>query len=268
MLICQLTDLHVRLRGIAANRVSETNMFTERAFKAVAGLTPTPDLILLTGDLTESGKPAEYQNLVAILRRTLHRKLYAIPGNHDNRETMRAELAGWPGIVAHADYIQYAIEDYPVRVIMLDTLVEGFSYGELGADRLAWLEETLGAQPERPTLIAMHHPPFVTAIPHMDRIALRDADAFTALVARHRQVQRIICGHHHRPIFGTCAHAVVSISPSIAHQVVWTLDAEDEGALNFEPPAFHLHLWQPSHGIVSHTLYVDSFPGPFPFLSA
>jgi 3',5'-cyclic-AMP phosphodiesterase len=181
---------------------------------------------------------------------------------------MRAELADWPGIVAHADYIQYAIEDYPVRVIMLDTLVRGFSHGELGPERLAWLDDTLAAQPERPTLIAMHHPPFVTAIPHMDRIALRDAGVFTDLIARHRQVQRIICGHHHRSIFGACAHAVVSISPSIAHQVAWTLDADDEGALNFEPPAFHLHLWQPSHGIVSHTLYVDSFPGPFPFLSA
>ena len=268
MLICQLTDLHVRPRGLAANRVSETNMFTERAFNAVAALTPSADLILLTGDLTESGKPTEYQNLVAIHRRTLRRPVHAIPGNHDDRATLRAELADWPGIVSHPDYIQYTIEDHSVRVIMLDTLVQGSSHGELGADRLAWLEATLTAQTERPTLIAMHHPPFVTAIPHMDRIALRDADAFTAVIARHRQVQRIICGHHHRSIFATCAHAVVSISPSIAHQVAWTFDAEAEGALNFEPAAYHLHLWQSGCGFVSHTLYVERFPGPFPFLSA
>ena len=35
MLICQLTDLHMRPRGKAANRVVETNMFAERAFRAL-----------------------------------------------------------------------------------------------------------------------------------------------------------------------------------------------------------------------------------------
>ena len=42
MLICQLTDLHVRPVGKPANRVSDTNMFTERAFRAVARLSPRP----------------------------------------------------------------------------------------------------------------------------------------------------------------------------------------------------------------------------------
>ena len=55
MLICQLTDLHVRPKGQTANRVSETNMMTERAFRAVAAFRPRPDVVLITGDLTECG---------------------------------------------------------------------------------------------------------------------------------------------------------------------------------------------------------------------
>src|SRR3989344_2288508 len=47
----------------------------------------------------------------------------------------------------------------------------------------------------RPVVIAMHHPPFRTLIGHMDDIGLREgADALEAIVARHPQVERVICG--------------------------------------------------------------------------
>src|SRR5436305_13224392 len=67
MLICQLTDLHVRPLGVPCNRVSETNMLTERACRVVARFSPRPDVVLITGDLTECGLPAEYENVSAIL---------------------------------------------------------------------------------------------------------------------------------------------------------------------------------------------------------
>ena len=50
MLICQISDLHVRPRGLAAYRVSETNMMTERALDTLAALRPRPDVVLITGD--------------------------------------------------------------------------------------------------------------------------------------------------------------------------------------------------------------------------
>ena len=60
MLICQLTDLHVRPSGMACSRVSETNMMTERALRVVAAFRPAPDVVLITGDLTECGRNDEY----------------------------------------------------------------------------------------------------------------------------------------------------------------------------------------------------------------
>ncbi|MGH7153571.1 MAG: metallophosphoesterase, partial [Acetobacteraceae bacterium] len=68
MLIAQLTDLHVRPVGKAANRVVETNMLTERALRAVAAFVPRPDVVLITGDLTECGLDEEYANLARMLR--------------------------------------------------------------------------------------------------------------------------------------------------------------------------------------------------------
>ena len=163
--------------------------------------------------------------------------------------------------------MQYAVEDYPVRLVMLDTLVPGKDHGAQSAAQLEWLDNTLAAQPSKPTLVGMHHPPFITGIPHMDKIALLNRDAFRSVIARHRQVERIVCGHHHRPVIGQCAHAIVSISSSIAHQVQLTFDPHDPGAFNFEPPSFQLHLWSRQNGFVSHTVYTDSYRGPFPFVA-
>lgn len=267
MLICQLTDLHVRPHGLAANRVSETNMLTERAFRVVAGFTPRPDVVIITGDLTECGLEAEYANLSAMLGRTLSIPVYVIPGNHDQRGNLRAGLAHLPGVTADPEYVQYAVDDYPVRLVMLDTLVPGASHGNLSSLQLTWLDRTLAAQPGKPTLVGMHHPPFATGIPHMDRIALLNTETFRSVIASHPQVRRIICGHHHRSIVGQCAHAIVSISPSVAHQVELTFDPSHPGAFNFEPPAFQLHMWHEGGGFVSHTAYVDRYAGPFPFIT-
>ncbi len=267
MLICQLSDLHVRPLGVACNRVSETNMLTERACRVVANFSPRPDVVLITGDLTECGQPAEYANLAAILRRTLSLPIYIIPGNHDHRANLRAGMAHLPYVTSHPHFVQYAVEDYPVRLIMLDTVVPGGDHGALSEDQLEWLDRTLAAQPSKPTLVAMHHPPFATGLPHMDEIALVDADRFRAVIARHTQVGRIICGHHHRPIVGQCAHTIASISPSVAHQVELSFDPAKSGAFNFEPPAFLLHAWNETHGFVSHTVYTSQYDGPFAFLT-
>jgi len=267
MLIAQLTDLHVRPRGQAANRVSETNMLTERAFRAVAAFTPRVDVILLTGDLTECGLEAEYAHLAGLIRRYLKPPVFVIPGNHDRRENLRKGLEQLPGVTADPFYVQYAVEDFPVRLVMLDTVVPGSGHGELRPEQLQWLDRTLAQEPGKPTMIGMHHPPFACGIAHMDRIRLQNAAAFAEVVARHPQVERIVCGHHHRAITTKVAQAIASISPSVAHQVEMSLLPDDPGAFVFEPPAFQIHRWTQIDGIVSHTVYVDPYPGPFPFLT-
>ncbi len=266
MLIAQLTDLHVRPLGKPANRVVETNAFTERALRSVAALAPRPDLVVITGDLTEQGLAAEYDNLASMLRQHLPMPVFVIPGNHDRRGELREALAEFPGVTADPRFVQYAVEGYPVRLVMLDTLVPEAGHGELCPDRLDFLERTLAAVPDRPTIVAMHHPPFACGIAHMDRINLRNAGEFATVIARHKQVERIICGHVHRPVVARVAHAIASIGPSVAHQVELSFDPEDRGAFLFEPPAFQLHRWTPSDGIVSHTVYVERFSGPFPFI--
>jgi 3',5'-cyclic AMP phosphodiesterase CpdA len=266
VLICQVTDLHIRPVGKPACRVVETNMFAERAFAAVAAFTPRPDVVVLSGDLTANGLPEEYALLARLIRRYLPMPVLAIPGNHDRRDAMRAALVHLPGLTDDPEYVQYAVDGHAVRLVLLDTLVPGAAHGELRPSQLEWLDRTLAAVPNKPTLIAMHHPPFLCGIAHTDRIALRNKAEFAAVIARHPHVELVICGHHHRSIVARLGHAVVSICPSSAHQIELLLHPDDPAAFVLEPPAFQLHRWTPADGFVSHTVYVERFPGPFPFL--
>ena len=133
------------------------------------------------------------------------------------------------------------------------------------AERLGWLAARLDEAPDRPTVLFMHHPPFATGIRHMDALGLAGAEALATLVARHPQVERVLCGHLHRPIQVRWAGTVASTAPSTAHQVV--LDLADDAPATFamEPPACQLHVWRPGTGLISHTSYIGRFDGPYPF---
>jgi 3',5'-cyclic AMP phosphodiesterase CpdA len=99
-----------------------------------------------------------------------------IPGNHDAREPLRAAFAA-DGYLPADGFLQYAIEDYPVWLIALDTLIPGAAGGLLCSERLAWLDHALASAAARPVLLMMHHPPFLTGIERMDRDGLQNTEA-------------------------------------------------------------------------------------------
>ncbi|MGH7108735.1 MAG: phosphodiesterase [Acetobacteraceae bacterium] len=268
MLLAQLSDLHLRPVGLPAARVVETNMLAERAFRTLQRMHPPVDAIVLSGDLTEAGLAPEYEVLVSLLARHVTCPVLVIPGNHDQRQNFRALLAHLPGVVEDPEFVQYARDVGPFRLVMLDTVVPGQAYGELCARRLAWFERTLDEGSHKPTIVVMHHPPFDCGIAHMDRIKLREPEAFIAIVRRHPEIKRILCGHVHRPTTTRIAQAIATIAPSIAHQVALDLDPSGPAAFVMEPAAFQLHHVAANAAIVSHIAYVEEFPGPFPFLPA
>ena len=101
----------------------------------------------------------------------------------------------------------------------------------------------------------MHHPPFATGIDHMDGMALEAPERLAAIVRRHGKVARVICGHVHRSIQAAFAGTIASIAPSTAHQVMLDLTPDGEARFTLEPPGFHLHLWRPETGLVTHTAF-------------
>ena len=261
MIIAQISDPHIVLPGTLLYGRVDTAEFLERAVAELNRLDPPPDIVVITGDLVDKGDSAEYARLRSLLA-ALAMPVFVIPGNHDSREALRAGFGG-DGYLPPDGFLQYVVEDYPVRLVALDTLIPGEGGGELCAERLAWLERTLAAAPDRPTAVMMHHPPFPTGIERMDRAGLRDSDAFAAVIRRHPQVERILCGHLHRAIERRFAGTVAGTAPSTAHQI--RLDIRPGAPLRFmfEPPGYQLHLWCDG-GLVSHTASIGEWPGPYP----
>ncbi len=264
MIIAQITDFHIKPRGKLAYRVVDTAACLADAVAAMAALDPPPDIVVATGDLTDGGEPEEYELLRELLA-PLRLPVYLIPGNHDARDAMRRAFRG-DGYLPADGFLQYTVEDLPLRLVALDTVIAGEAGGRLCAERLAWLDRTLAQAPDRPTAIVMHHPPFSTGIAHMDRMGLDGADRFAAVVARHPQVERVFCGHLHRPIQARIGgHAIASTAPSTAHQIALDLRPNGPAAFVMEPPGYQLHVWLPEAGIVTHTGVIGKFGGPRPF---
>jgi 3',5'-cyclic AMP phosphodiesterase CpdA len=242
--MAQISDTHVRAddEGVAARQLT-------RALASAAHY--RPDLILLTGDLVNDEQPAEYAVLAEALA-SAPAPVFLMPGNHDRRELMRRTFPSHlylPSI----DPLSYVIEDFPVRVVVIDQIVPGETHGVLTEAQAQWLDAALAAAPSKPTIVALHHPPIMTHDLLFDRIGLHDADLLAGVVSKHRQVERIICGHHHRIVFGQCAHAPVIVAPSTS----WTygLALHDDHAIaprTTEPCGWMLHVRGEQGGFASH----------------
>ena len=265
MLIAHITDTHITKPGKLLMGLVDTASALERAVSSLNQLDPSPDVTVLTGDLVESGEPEEYAQLRALLA-PLRMPVFAIPGNHDAREPMREAFIG-DGYLPAEGFLNFVIEDYPLRIIGLDTLIPGEGGGLLCPERLQWTDDTLAGAPDRPTLVLMHHPPFMTGIARMDRAGLSGSAGLAKIIRRHPQIERILCGHLHRPIDSRFAGTIAGTAPSTAHQIILDLRPEARLSFAFEPPGYQLHYWREGIGLVTHTATIGDWPGPY-FYSA
>ena len=256
MLIAQITDCHVRPEGKLVYGAIDSAPMLERAVAKLNGLDPRPDLVLATGDLVDAGQEAEYRRLRAILGR-LRMRLLLLPGNHDRRAPLRAAFPDHPYLAGPEGSCCYAEENGPVRLVALDSMEEGKIGGVFDAPRLAWLDRTLAARPDAPTLVFTHHPPFITGIAHMDEYGTIGGDDLAAVIARHPQVVRVIAGHVHRSMSVAWAGTLCTTCPSTAHQFALDLAPGMPAFWTDEPPGFQLHHWVAATGLITHTATTD-----------
>lgn len=269
MLLCQITDLHITRPGELACRRVDTAAALRRAVAAINALSPRPDAVIATGDLIDTAHPSEYEVLREVLD-GLAVPIYLVVGNHDHRTALRAAFPGHAYLHDGGDFVQYRRDFGPVTVLAIDTQLPPQPGGHLCEARLAWLDAQLQACAGRPTIIAMHHPPFDTGIAFMDALGLSDEGraGFARVLARHDHVVRVICGHLHRSITAPVAGApnvLASTCVSTAHQITLGLAPDAPESIMLEPPGFALHLWQPGAGLRSHLAYVGPYAGPLTF---
>lgn len=258
MLIAQISDCHIVEPGaMFADRVDSAAALRS-AIETIRALPLQPDVVLLTGDLVNDGTSVQYDHLMELLG-PLDLPLVPIPGNHDDRTELRKRFADVLPAGAGSDPIDLVVDVGVIRIVALDTTIPGRHDGALADTQLAWLDRELTAVPDRPTIVAQHHPPATSGIPWMDdTCGFADGRREAAIISRHVHVEAVVSGHLHRCLQQRFAGTISVTCPSTASQLELGLGG---GAVEYttQPTGIMLHHWRPDHGLVSHMVPIGPF---------
>lgn len=250
MIIAQISDTHIALdTPDAGRRIGDF----ERTIADINTLDPAPDVIVHTGDVVHNGRADEYAQAAATLAKA-RAPAFAIVGNKDNRENFHTAFAEAGYLPAGSGFVTYSVDDYPVRLVMLDTLDPDSNKGDFCDERFAGLAKLLRAEPAKPVAIFMHHPPFDVSVgPEPLNFKSRDA------MLRLRQVLQgqhnivgVFNGHVHRAAFGYVGGIPASVMTSVATTLRWGEYSDEMSAR----PVYHIHRYDPGTGFTTETRIV------------
>ena len=251
MLIAQISDTHILLPESDHPAASLRGDCLRRSVVDINR--QRPDAVIFTGDTVQHGQPGEYAVLRELLA-PLEAPLYLIPGNRDDTEALRAAFGDFAYLPETGDFLHYAIDEHEVRLVGIDSTLSGERKGRFCAARQAWLDGTLSEQPEQPTLLFIHHPPFDVGDHYVGGYRQQEeAEALEQIVARHSQVVGLLCGHVHWPVERAWAGTQARIMPSIAVDV---RKGVDEAAIQGRP-IYMLHRVSRATGLASEAKPVE-----------
>ena len=182
MQIVQISDLHVGSQFLQEKfdrLVDEVNEIN-------------PDVIVITGDLTNEGLMKEYEKCKTLLTKFKTKKIIAISGNHDYRNT---------GYLLFKRYFPFqTINELSDNIVLVTvgTARPDRNEGEVGYRQNLWLERTMKKYKDHVKIVAMHH--HLIAIPDTGSDQLTVVDAGDVLrTVLETDVDVVLCGHKHRP---------------------------------------------------------------------
>jgi 3',5'-cyclic AMP phosphodiesterase CpdA len=181
MLIVQISDLHLGPQFVPASY--------DLAIKEIKNL--HPDIIVATGDFTESGLLREFQLAAEKLQELSDFPLITVPGNHDYRST---------GYLIYKEVFgeKPSFEKSNSIFLNVGTARPDRDEGEVGHRQDLWLGESLRKNKNKVKIVVMHH--HVVPVPDTgtDRITIVDAgDVLRTLIVERANL--VLCGHRHRP---------------------------------------------------------------------
>lgn len=214
--ILHISDTHFVTDGDLLYGTVDTDEMLRQIFRSLVKAQITPEAMVFTGDLAETGSPEAYvrlRNIVEPIAKELGATIIWVMGNHDERSAFRAGLLDSEASEEAVDLVH---DINGLRVIALDTTVPGKHYGEVTEEQLSWLEDVLATPAPHGTLIALHHPPVPSPLDVMAAVELRDQDRL-AKVIEGTDVRGILGGHLHYSCFSTFASVPVAVASATCY---------------------------------------------------
>jgi 3',5'-cyclic-AMP phosphodiesterase len=234
MIIAQISDTHISLDAADADcRAADLG----RTLADINALDPAPDVIIHTGDVVHGGRREDYAAAATLLA-TARAPVYVAAGNRDDRENLRHSLSRWVP-AADSGFLDYGVEDLPVRLIAVDTVSPATNKGDFSPDRAQDLAALIEAEPRKPIAVFMHHPPFMVSV-GPDPLNFVTSQAMASLqraLERSGRVVAVFCGHVHRSTWGRIGAIPVMVAPCTAT----SLRKGDFPPQMQSRPVYHLH---------------------------
>jgi len=250
MIIAQISDTHIALDTPDADqRIRDLAL----AIADINTLDPAPDAIVHSGDIVHNGRLDEYAQAVATLAKA-RAPLYVVAGNRDNRTNLCAAFSACGYLVPDSDFIDYAIDDHPVRLIALDTVNSGSNKGDFCAERVRRLIDLIDAETKKPIAVFTHHPPFEVMVgPERLHFATREKMSRLRRALQHSgRVVAVFSGHVHRAAAGHVGKIPATVVPCTATTRRY---GDYPGEMQM-CPVYQVHRFGPAWGFSSETRIV------------
>ncbi|MGH3734872.1 MAG: metallophosphoesterase [Micromonosporaceae bacterium] len=238
MLLAHMSDLHLDGSVRARER-------TARVMTYLDGLDDL-DAVLVTGDLTDHGAEAEYEELMKLL--PSRHPVLTCPGNHDVRAAYRTVVLGEDAADAPVNQVHRI---GGAVFAMCDSTIPGRPDGALSGETLDWLAGALADTAGEPVFVGFHHPPMPLGNPYVDELRLHGEHQLAALVAAYPQVVAVLCGHAHTAAVTRFAGVPLLVAPGIASTI--TLPWEHRDLYDHElPPGIAFHVVGEDRRLTTH----------------
>lgn len=224
--ILHLSDPHLTGSGFDEDGVDAAGALDRILHDA--RFVPDIDVVLVTGDIADDGSA---EGCAAVLERVGgFARERGIPhvyttGNHDAREPFAkvfgsAHLGPDGADLGSCGPERAAVSEVSgLRIITLDSLVPGSTHGIVGEEQLAWLGDLLSRSAPAGSVVALHHPPIVTAAsPSMEQVNLRNGERLASVLAG-SDVRAVLCGHYHAQLSGLLSGIPVWVTPGVVTRI-------------------------------------------------
>jgi Icc protein len=181
--IAHLSDLHLGSQYFVPNLL-------DRTLVEVNDL--APDIVAVTGDLTNMGYRQEFREAREYLDRVTCPDVLVVPGNHDSRNV------GY----AHFERLfatrQMIVRKQGVTLLGVDSTEPDLDYGRIGRHRYQWIREAFMDSPDDVKIFMLHHHLLPIPGTGRERNIVNDAgDVLEVLVEC--GVDLVLSGHKHVP---------------------------------------------------------------------
>ncbi|WP_328856296.1 metallophosphoesterase [Williamsia herbipolensis] len=229
--VAHISDLH--FSGEADHRAR-----VEAVLGHISARADGIDALVVTGDITDDGSPAQYEEAAAVLRGVPLPTTLLIPGNHDRRDEFGFGLFGRH---THDMPLNRSAMIAGALFLMCDSTIPGRNDGYLSDDTLAWMDREITAVGQGvPVIVCFHHPPVVLGMPFMDSIRQTGEDRLVRLVEKHPGIVGFLCGHAHTGAVTSFAGRPVCLAPGVSSTLNLSFEGTDVVDAS-QPPGLAFH---------------------------